>query len=93
MKSDVLGIAGSLILIAGVAFGQPSDAHANQKVVRYRLIDMGTLGGPIGYGDVNGFGYRSSLIVCADFQKLSNLKITQHALSHQSQGDLQLPAS
>lgn len=30
----------------------------NGQRTRYRLIDLGTLGGPIGYGSVNGIGFR-----------------------------------
>jgi methyl coenzyme M reductase gamma subunit len=43
----LFAIAGSLILSTVVIFAQTRPvADARQQVVRYRLIDMGTLGGP-----------------------------------------------
>jgi probable HAF family extracellular repeat protein len=37
---------------------QGKQDHKNAKHPHYRLIDLGTLGGPIGYGSVNGDGFR-----------------------------------
>ncbi len=54
MKSK-LTIATLLLLIALI--GQPVGLNAQQQP-RYRLIDLGTLGGPISYGSANGDGGR-----------------------------------
>ena len=35
-----------------------SSANASTNKIRYKLIDLGTLGGPISYGSVNGDGSR-----------------------------------
>ena len=37
---------------------QNSARAANAQKIRYKLIDLGTLGGPISYGSVNGYGFR-----------------------------------
>jgi probable HAF family extracellular repeat protein len=37
---------------------QNSARAASAKQIRYKLIDLGTLGGPISYGSVNGYGFR-----------------------------------
>jgi len=51
-RSPALAI--SLLLCLAVPF----QLSAQQHKVRYKLIDLGTLGGPISYGSVNGDGFR-----------------------------------
>lgn len=50
----------TVVLFAVLAAASDSGAQNsnNSHNPRYRLIDMGTLGGPISYGSVNGVGFR-----------------------------------
>ena len=44
-----------LVTLLAISFPLQSSAQNHQ---RYRLFDLGTLGGPISYGSVNGVGFR-----------------------------------
>src|ERR1700758_3314600 len=44
-----------LALLGGLIWTVP--AHAGSKHHHYRLVDLGTLGGPHSYGSVNGEGF------------------------------------
>lgn len=53
------GLAMSSLAVALMVVTTPVFLSAQQgKHVRYRLVDLGTLGGPISYGSVNGDGGR-----------------------------------
>lgn len=46
------------ILLFSICVDAQSPSSATANVVRYRLVDLGTLGGPISYGSANGDGGR-----------------------------------
>jgi hypothetical protein len=48
-------LAALFLLIVLAVEGQPLSA---QKAPRYRLVDLGTLGGTVSYGSVNGDGFQ-----------------------------------
>jgi probable HAF family extracellular repeat protein len=63
MKTQVLGRVSAIVLVVAVwspvrLAAQTERADPAQKHPRYKLVDLGTLGGPIGYGSVNGDGFR-----------------------------------
>jgi probable HAF family extracellular repeat protein len=47
-----------LIIFATCLNAQNTASSPASQKIRYRLVDLGTLGGPISYGSVNGDGFR-----------------------------------
>lgn len=55
MKTIWVYLIGIIIILAEIML-HPGQLNAQQ--IRYKLVDLGTLGGPIGYGSVNGDGFQ-----------------------------------
>src|SRR5260370_21576072 len=55
MKRTLEAVTTFVTLLAALALPAPLSA---QQHMRYKLIDLGTLGGPHSYGSVNGDGFQ-----------------------------------
>jgi probable HAF family extracellular repeat protein len=58
MKSRSLALAVFAVTLLSISLNaQNAASAANQGTIRYKVVDLGTLGGPISYGSVNGDGF------------------------------------
>src|SRR5215467_10211106 len=51
-------LATAAVFIVPVYVAAQTASASNNAKVRYKLIDLGTLGGPVSYGSMNGDGFR-----------------------------------